>query len=262
MLHATVGVPPSDVDLPQSFDAMRSQAIENTIVALQGGEMLIEVNFPPIPNMATAALNQLLDANRAYAKLLLQALHVRLCLASSRFSKLYAVFPDNAEANLARKAYGSDVPFLLSSIEQLSAQLKQKEQPKDGDEQGKAVLVLVQPGFNVEEYIKMEGLEVLGMPIVTLNGDLDKVRSPAYYPRIFYPKLHQARRRFFCRFKEAYYVKLFSNGGVLFKLYLSSWKLFYSGKKGTEQIWQGDERPEFRDVEKQLSLAKEKDLLS
>lgn len=234
-----------DIEVPKTFEQMQAQATDNGIAGLRQGEPLIEINFPSVPNIATAALNQLLDANRVYVRRFVQACATRL---SSSYDEYYIIFPDKGEMNLARKSYRGEVKNVCTF----------SNAPDMIPSGGNGVIVVVQPGFNVDEYIDMESLEQFNMPIVSINGDLDKIRSDSYYPKWFYPKLHKVRTRFLTRFKETYYIKFLSNNGTLIKLYDRPWTLFYK----TGIIWQDADRPQFKMVEKLLSQAKQDDLLS
>lgn len=239
-----------ETPLPASFDAMHLQATDAAIAAITAGVSLIELSFPAVPRIATAALNQLLDANRAYAKQFLFSCRPRLTT-----SNLYAVFQEPAEARLATEAYGPGMPFVISSLPKNDGLIPSFVSEKDG------LIVVVQPGFNVDEWIAMERLEG-ALPIVAINPDLDKVRG-SYYPRLFYPKLHKVKDRFLSRFVETYYLKPLSNGGTLYRCFPNEWKLFYSRRDGTvDQIASYADRPSFRTVEQLLSQRRQEDLLS
>lgn len=234
---------------------MRLQAIDAALIALEKNETLIELQFPAVSNMATAALNQLLDANRSFTKQLLFA-----CRPRFPSSDLHAIFQDKGETKLAMKTFGKDMPFSISSLPRDDKSIPAFVQG-NGQGNGQGIMVVVQPGFNVDEWISMERLQG-PLPIVTVNADLDKVRSN-YYPRLFYPGLHAAKNRFLSKFGEVYYLKPFSNGGTLFKRYPDIWRLFYTQRSGeTVQVWSGDTRPPFVQVEKQLSQCRQDDLLS
>ncbi|PXF46101.1 hypothetical protein BWQ96_04107 [Gracilariopsis chorda] len=213
--------------------------------ALSSGKPLIELQFPPISNMATAALNELLDANRAFTRDLMRSL-----VPKYDAKDLRVLFPDVGEARLARDVYG-DVPFGIGVIP--------KQQPEFVQRAG--VAVIVNPGFNISEWINIQNLvsEDSKCTLVTVNADFDKVRG-GYYPRLFYPGLHKARDKVLKRFEEIYYIKSFSNGGTLLRRFPEGWKLFYADKDGTTLIWEGEERPEFRWVEQQLGRKRMEDL--
>lgn len=236
---------------PASIEATREEATDAAINAINAGERLIEISFPAVPRMATAALNQLLDANRDYAKQFLFACRPRLST-----TQLFAVFQEPSEAKLAMKSFGKDIPFSISSLP-----MKDSETPSFVSSSSDGVIVVVQPGFNVDEWIAMERLEG-PLPIVAINADLDKVRG-TYYPRFFYPKLHQVKERFLSRFNEVYYLKMLSNGGTLYRCFPDDWKLFYSQRDGKiTQIATYSERPSFSTVEKLLSQRRQEELLS
>lgn len=202
----------------------------------------MEIQFPAVPNMATAALNELLDANRAYARDL-----VRSFVPRTPREKLHVVFPDVEEARLAVRAYG-DVNFTVRALP--------KQRPLYVREGG--VAIVVQPGFNVSEWMEIENLE--GMPIITVNADLDKVRS-SYYPRLFYPGLYKVKERFLSRFEEAYYIKMFANGGTLMRRFPDGWRLFYAALDGLKEVWSGQSRPEPRMVERLLAECRRKEYI-
>lgn len=226
---------------------MRAHATESALAAVSAGEKLIEISFPPVSNMATAALNELLDSNRSYARDFLFA-----CRPRFPPSTLHAVFPDAAEARLAARYYGPDRPFFISA-------LPGKERPAFTDDNPPGLIVVVSPGFNVSEWIAMEKLEG-SLPVIAINADLDKVRG-GYYPRLFYPGLHAVKDRFLSRFCETYYLKMFSNGGTLLRRYPDIWRLFYRSRSGeVMEVWSGEQRPEFKDVERLLVETREKDV--
>lgn len=182
---------------PSSYPALRAEAFAATGAALAAGVLLAEVQFPAVPNMATAALNEVLDANRAFAREFARGF-------VARGWRVNAVFGDVGEARLAVEAWGDDKRVGVRAI------------PRKGDSrpegylrgEGDGVCIVVSPGFNVAEWIDMERLEIEGGdPIVVVNGDLDKTRG-GYYPRLFYPGLWKVRERFLSRFESVYYVKV------------------------------------------------------
>jgi hypothetical protein len=125
------------------------------------------------------------------------------------------------------------------------------------------LVVILSPGFNVREWIDMEALEVEGGdPLVVINGDLDKVRG-GYYPRLFYPGLWRAKVRFLSRFREVYYIKMFSNGGTLMRRYGEAWTLRYRNRDNSETtvLRTFESRPEFRLVEDLLRAERTRDLI-
>lgn len=51
-------------------------------------------------------------------------------------------------------------------------------------------------GFNIDEYLDIEklGKRREGVPMLIINGNLDRVKS-GYYPQVFYPQLASANNR-------------------------------------------------------------------
>jgi Domain of unknown function (DUF1995) len=161
---------------PGDYDALREEAVAATKRALRAGVPLIELQFPPVANMATAALNQLLDQNRDFTREFL-----RPFTPLHKPERINVVFPDYGEARLAQKTWG-DVPFTLRSIpskKEMGAPAFVRKGTAEGmsrDVEEAGLMVVVNPGFNISEWINMEALEGAD-PIVLINGDLDKVRG-------------------------------------------------------------------------------------
>lgn len=241
--HGKPDAPRCAISLPANYDELREQAISAVQSALAAKLPLLEVQFPAVPNMATAALNELLDANRTFTRSFLLSFTPRFPANS-----VIAVFPDVGEARLASKAYGK-VPFDVMAIPKGKVPNYVK---------GEGVVAVVNPGFNVDEWINMEKLQG-DKTVLAINADLDKVRG-GYYPRLFYPGLWKVKTRFLSKFEPAYYVKMFSKGGTLFRCFPERWKLFYYGRESVEVVWEGDERPQFAEVEKLLAERQTRDL--
>lgn len=226
-------VPKCSTALPSDYTQLCTQAATAVQSALSSNLSLIELQFPPVPNMATAALNQLHDANRSFVRPFLLKFTPRYPPQA-----VVAVFPDVSEAKLAARVYGK-VPFGVAAIPSAS------DTPQFV--RGDGLVVVVNPGFNVDEWIRMELLQG-DKPIVAVNADLDKVRG-SYYPRLFYPGLWNVKTRFLSRFEPVYYIKQFAGGGTLFRCYPEKWTLLYT--QG-QVLWEGDEKPAFTDVERLL----------
>lgn len=236
--HNTNRKPPqcSLSKLPSTFSDMRSEATTSALSAVKAREKLVELQFPAVPNLNTAALNELLDANLKYARQLLGAFVPRIPKG-----QLHVVLADEGEARMAKRIWGEELPFQVWALPRKQTPSFIKNMTSDG------VAIVVQPGFNVSEWINMELLQGEGS-IVTVNADFDKLRG-GYYPRIFYPGLWKVKERFLTKFEECYYVKMLSNGGTLIKRYGQDWILFYAAKEGYEVLWKGEQRPQFPFVE-------------
>jgi hypothetical protein len=160
--------------LPCDYDVLRQEAVSATRSALKAGVPLIELQFPPVANMATAALNQLLDENRAFTREFLRPFTPQYAR-----DRMNVVFPDSKEALLAQKTWG-DVPFTLRSIpkkreHEAPSYVRSAAEPGVSAED-RGLIIVVNPGFNISEWINMEVLQG-GDPIILINGDLDKVRG-------------------------------------------------------------------------------------
>jgi Domain of unknown function (DUF1995) len=258
--------PTVGAQVPEDYNALRKEAIASTKAALADGAMLIELQFPAVANMATAALNQLFDANRDFTREFLRAFTPKYPAR-----RINVVFPDEGEARLAKKAWG-DVPFTVRAIpKSMKAGRPSYVRPVEADastspggDDGRdgGLVVIVNPGFNISEWICMELLKGRD-PIILINGDLDKVRG-SYYPRLFYPGLHKTKDRFLSLFEETYYWKQFSNGGTLLRRYGEEWTLLYrnAANSETSMLTTFRERPQFRVVEDILRARRNEDLLA
>uniref|UniRef100_A0A7S1EPF0 DUF1995 domain-containing protein n=1 Tax=Timspurckia oligopyrenoides TaxID=708627 RepID=A0A7S1EPF0_9RHOD len=219
--------------VPEDFPQIYSQVNAAISEALDAGMELAEVQFPAVPNIATAALNQLLDANRNHALVLSKALEKR--------GSVRVAFPDAGETKLAKNAWKNESDNI--KISSIKAGL-------DSDS-GKSILV-VMPGFNVDEWLDMEKLRI-GPPIIVLNGEMDRVRG-GYYPRIFYPGLHRVKDRFLNKFEPIFFLKQFGSGlGVLFRKYPEPWQTLFRDSDGSLRLIAVDQtRPAYQDVEKRF----------
>lgn len=233
--------------LPSTYNKLHAEAAESLLAALADGKSLIEIQFPPIPNMATAALNQLLDANRVFTREL-----IRCLIPKYEPNQLHVLFPDVGEARLAKQAYG-DVPFNICVLSDQTPSFIYR----------RGIALIINPGFNICEWIYIQNLysSQSKCVLVTVNADLDKVRS-SYYPRLFYPRLHKAKNNLLIRFEEIYYIKSFAKGGTLLRRFPYNWTLFYVHKNGIREIWQNEKRPNFSFVERQLAQERTRDLLA
>lgn len=97
---------------------------------------------------------------------------------------------------LAKKSFGDNLPFTLTSIE--GAKLAPADQtPK--------LMVSVNPGFNVEEWIELVGV-TRGAPLIVINGNLDRLRN-GYYPALFYPGLSRVNKDFYSKATQALFLR-------------------------------------------------------
>ena len=88
----------------------------------------------------------------------------------------------------------------------------------------------------MEDWLNLELLRTDGVPLVCVNGALDKVCS-GYYSNFLNPKLGECAARFFDRFDQAYYLKPIGSGrGWLFRVYGEPWQLFRQTREDLEQL--------------------------
>eukprot|EP00903_Cladosiphon_okamuranus_P016598 g15311.t1 len=181
------------------YATVKKQTAAATQEAVNSGVKLIELEFPPVRGKLDISLGETLDANRSFARELARTFAARMGKA------LWLVFPDDAEAELAKRTYGGTT-FRVVGIKTAINDLKDEECQMQ---------IVVNPGFDVNEWIILDSLARPDVPMVMLNGNLDKLRG-GYYPRIFFPGLHNAKERFLKNFETVYYLKALP-GGWIFK---------------------------------------------
>ncbi len=229
--------------IPGDYETIRRRVAAAIKRACDGGVKLQEIQFPAVGSQ-TAALNQILDANRTHTRVILTRLR-----GEGVVPPVTALFPDGAEATLASKAWKDEAPCPIGALNKPPSKLE--------------LAMCVNPGFNVNEWFELEKLEASF--VVTLNANLDRVRS-GYYPRLFYPRLYETRTRFLTRFEPVFYMKPLADGGVLLRDYPGAWTLFYRPSNfdpisDARVLWSGEERPDFATVAQKLKAARVEDQL-
>eukprot|EP00904_Undaria_pinnatifida_P005540 jgi/Undpi1/2115/HiC_scaffold_12.g05501.m1 len=189
------------------YAILKKQTAEATQAAMDAGVKLIELEFPPVRGKLDISLGETLDANRVFARELARSFSARMG------KELWLVFPDDAEAELAAKTYGGTT-FRVVGIQSAIKNLQEEDCKMQ---------IVINPGFNVEEWIVLEKLARPDVPMVMLNGGLDKLRG-GYYPRIFYPGLYNAKERFLKNFETMYYLKALP-GGWIFRKAPEDWQI-------------------------------------
>ncbi|KAK4535079.1 hypothetical protein CDCA_CDCA03G1104 [Cyanidium caldarium] len=229
--------------LPRSRDEMLSQAREAMRHAVEVKPHTpphYEVSFPPTRDLG-AALSMLMDANRDHARELVEP------WARQWNRSVHLVFPDVSEARLACQAYGSRAPPCTITC------LPVYERREMGASAPRLILV-VQPGFNIEEWLQLEAplLQYPQVPVVVLNGGMDRLRSN-YYPPLFYPRLAAARKRYLEHFEPIYFLKPVPRG-VLFRVYPEPWQtIALNDDPAGELLSEDDERPSYTQVQERLA---------
>ncbi|GJD10206.1 hypothetical protein Gasu2_44140 [Galdieria sulphuraria] len=224
------------IRLPESNVQLVQDIQESCKSAICDGLKLLEVQFPPLKNIGSAALNQVMDANRTFAKSVVQRFpHV------SGNGTTFVVFPDDAESKLARE----DRDFrTLDSVFITSLQ-------RDIDLQDASLVVILNPGFQVQEWFEVERFCNYQVPVILFNADLDKLRG-GYYPRFLYPKLYATKDKCLTKFEPVYYVRFFVNGALI-RRYPNPWQIVYEEEGCLYCILERNERPDFQTVRNSLN---------
>lgn len=208
------------------------RSVDSCKRCIKDGVKYIEVAFPE-NRKSDISVTESLDTNRAYSK--------EFAKAFSEFGKdLWILFPDKKESNLAIQRWGSTNAFTVTSIETAKATINAKERnPK--------VIIALNPGFNVDEWIDLAKIETDAVVIV-INGSLERLRN-GYYPRIFYPELGRVTDRFYKQFTQALFLSPVAVGGDrmgswLVKEYPNPWKILVKASGGYEEVASFDKEPE------------------
>lgn len=174
----------------QSFylSSILRRSVDSCKLCLKNSCTLIEVEFPA-NRKSDLSVTETLDTNRRFARDFAQSF-------SSLGKKLWMVFPDRKEASLARKSFGENLPFTLTSIEGAQAA------PPD---QRPELILAINPGFNVEEWIELSRVS-RDAPMIVINGNLDRLRN-GYYPSLFYPGLAKVSKEFYALATQALFLR-------------------------------------------------------
>lgn len=144
-----------------------SLAIENTKKCLEESNSLIEIEFPP-SRKSDVSVSETLAKNRIFTRGFVRS------WSSSLGKRLWVLFPDNKEANLAKQdtswGLNDKLPFTVTSIESV---VKMSEAEMDVESLPQ-LIIAVNPGFNVEEWIQLSKIK-FSAPTVVINGNLDRV---------------------------------------------------------------------------------------
>lgn len=189
--------------LRQSFAACKTALIQNQLNK-------IEISFPEALKSDVSAAESM-DQTRIFGLQLADLFIQQQLVSKDKNEQLWVVFPDKKEVKiaidrLAKQNNGQSdelkLNFKLTSIDVLMKTLLGTEST---DTSLPSTLLVLYPGFNVEEYIALAGLQQYQKPlkIVVVNGNLERLRN-GYYPSFFYPKLAQANKVFFQSFTTAY----------------------------------------------------------
>lgn len=199
-LPPSVGAP-----LDAFYDEVRKQATEAAQAALKQGVEQLEIEFPISPGRIDVSLGEFLDDSRTWTREFIRPF-------TPKGPKLWVVFPDGKEATLAGQKWGGG-NFRIMSLK--GAIDLPKDEPCE-------LQVVVTPGFNIEEFIQIEKVRRPNVPMIVVNGNLDRVRG-GYYPRLFYPNLYNVKERMLKFFEPVYYLKA-AQGGFIYRKYPEDWQ--------------------------------------
>lgn len=200
--------------------------------ALADGKELLEIEFPPLLETKTQFDDysnvEVLDANRDFGVQL--ALEPEVQAAASK-ADLWLCFADEGEADLAKEAwpgamYGeATTTYIASAVRAVGSEPlmpmgsgaldaanafgalfgKPAPPPPAPPASPPALQLIIQPGDGgpMEDWLNLERLKQAGVPMVCLNGGLDKVTS-GYYSNFLNPELGKCSDRFFSQFEQVH----------------------------------------------------------
>eukprot|EP00746_Dinoflagellata_sp_MGD_P014419 gnl/MRDRNA2_/MRDRNA2_131584_c0_seq1.p1 gnl/MRDRNA2_/MRDRNA2_131584_c0~~gnl/MRDRNA2_/MRDRNA2_131584_c0_seq1.p1 ORF type:complete len:418 (-),score=32.21 gnl/MRDRNA2_/MRDRNA2_131584_c0_seq1:47-1300(-) len=240
----------STVNLPRDYRDLTNQCQRAIKAAMKDGTKLMEVEFPPV------GLQGIPGDGEGGTEMDLSAYHISNIIRGFADSKSVVLFPDRAdEARMTKRGIGMkdaggapvndrlrDAPFAdrkyrtgyLTTPSGLSDFLINTDKKVSGRcKQDDSMYLVAYPSFNVNEMLAVGELyddltNEYGSspPIITFNGEIDRIRS-GYYPGIFYPKLGNLNKEFIPKLEGVYYLRNFkgSRPGVLFRCYPGPWQV-------------------------------------
>ncbi|KAJ1426043.1 hypothetical protein B484DRAFT_450837 [Ochromonadaceae sp. CCMP2298] len=216
---------------PQAYlSTVLRRSADSAAACLADGVKYIEIAFPEkLKN--DISVTESLDTNRLFTRELVKKF-------SSYGKDLWVLFPDSGELNLAVQVWGA-TEFTMTSISGADKQIKSGASP--------ALMVVVNPGFNVEEWIQLAKIETPAS-IIIINGNLDRLRN-GYYPWFFYPELTKVTDSFYRKFTQAYFVSPIAVSGDflgawLCKTHLSDWQVLVREKEGFGVLQTSEKEPQ------------------
>lgn len=143
-----------------------SKSIESVKQCLKDNKQLIEIEFPA-NRKSDISVTETLARNRIFVRKFISPFE-------NLGKKLWIVFPDGKESYLAQQdpSWGTSCPFTITTIATLST-LIATEVP---DTIFPQLIVVINPGFNVEEWILLAKSKIIA-PTVVVNGNIDRVRA-------------------------------------------------------------------------------------
>lgn len=217
------------------------KSIDSTKLCINNNATKIEISFPEIIKNDISVIESL-NLNRAFVLEYIKSF-------SSYGKKLWVLFPDNKELKLALDKWNNNNngdtnikdTFTITSLTEASKILNTNNNDNGnyGNDNNELsvlqpeVLVVVNPGFNVNEWIDLANLNTNAIVIV-INGNLDRLRN-GYYPSIFYPTLTKVTNTYYRSFIQAFFIQNIAvngdrYGGWLLKNYPNNWIVVIKNK--------------------------------
>ena len=213
-----------DKDQSVYINTILRRSVEATKEALKDNEnRLLEIEF--VPNRKNdLSVTETLDTTRDFALQYVNA------IGKQYGSDLWVLFPDSKELQLARKVWGDNTFFTMTSIE--GAIKAREKEPK--------LLVALSPGFNVEEWIELAKWNLEKAPLIVINGNLDRLRQ-GYYPSFFYPGLARVTNSFYTKAIQVFFLQPVSIvgdrfGGFTARCYPGQWETLIKSATNYEVI--------------------------
>ena len=217
------------------------KSIDSTKLCINNNVTKIDISFPEIIKNDISVIESL-NLNRAFVLEYIKSF-------SSYGKKLWVLFPDNKELKLALDKWNNNNngdtnikdTFTITSLTEASKILNTNNNDNGnyGNDNNELsvlqpeVLVVVNPGFNVNEWIDLANLNTNAIVIV-INGNLDRLRN-GYYPSIFYPTLTKVTNTYYRSFIQAFFIQNIAvngdrYGGWLLKNYPNNWIVVIKNK--------------------------------
>mmetsp|Transcript_41500 Transcript_41500/g.132609 ORF Transcript_41500/g.132609 Transcript_41500/m.132609 type:complete len:350 (+) Transcript_41500:3-1052(+) len=247
----------ADVSFPRDYGDVVLQVQAALKACLEDGNMLVEIEFP------TGGLEQV-PGDTEGAVEMTQSMNILRDvvnkLARGKDAEAVRIFlPDDSELERAKPLF-EGLPLQLGYLTKPSGLLDigidfGKRPIVERVEDSDRLFIVAYPSFNVNEMLTVEELydthaQREECPIVTFNGELDRIRSGYYWP-VFYPKIAKLGETFLPKFETAYYIHNFKGNkpGVLFRAYPGPWQVLRrTTDGGLVEVASMEERPTLKEV--------------
>jgi len=268
---------------PESFRTLIEQAAQAADEAIADGNLLLEVEFPPLPNskMEDSSLSayDILAANLQFVVEFNKRL--KPDETTGRPRKIALTLPDSAERQRAQKFYGDEEPWTGTQLWSLNGGDEKAEEFSPmaffGSifKQGSGEVVAAEwasmyiiVGASCQELPAIQRLAALepNKPIICFNLKLDTLRGDLGLPAFPGKEVHHD---FLCRVKPVYYIRprsyslslsvppfLIAYSGVLFRRYPEGYQtLLDRGRSSYRRVNVQTLRPALGSFKSQLTGA-------